>query len=151
MTRDLMKLFAAALLGGLLMTGAIWKLQAQQPSKPSLQPQVTAGTVPSEAAQPEPPAQPGQPRWRPAPGGQPGQPGQPGGPDWPAPQPPFMPMIERGIGPGETVMVSAGDALFILRGNTLMKFDGKTLELLKKAALPQPERPRPVVPPRPND
>jgi len=36
----------------------------------------------------------------------------------------------------------AGDAVFVVSGNMIYKFDAGTLELLAQAELPRPERPR---------
>jgi hypothetical protein len=42
---------------------------------------------------------------------------------------------------GGTAIAVAGDAVFVVRGNMIYKFDAGTLELLAQAEIPQPQWP----------
>ena len=43
---------------------------------------------------------------------------------------------------GGAAIAVSGDAVFVVRGNTLFKFDAETLELLAQAEMPMPEMPQ---------
>jgi hypothetical protein len=59
------------------------------------------------------------------------------------PNPNMMGMMRGMRGPGGGVAIAvAGDAVFVVANNMLLKYNADTLELLAQAELPQPKMPQ---------
>lgn len=154
MTRHLMAFCIATALVVGVVSGAVWRIQAQE--RNSTPPTLTQKDlndeldfqVPRDGVQPRR-ATPDQPELRPG-----LRPGQPGG---------MMPG-QPGLGPqgmgfgqpmGGAQMVASGNYVYILRGNVLYQYAADSLRLMKQARLPDPEGARalraPVEGPRDNN